>query len=473
MSLLKDIHRAQLDRLLSAPEDRFDQLAEVAGIDPTRDLRFADLQGVDFSGSVMKGWDFTGADLRGANFRGAQISECIFSDAIGANLAGAIKLRASSNVPGMVGPSWDDVRSFIELARSGSFRSSAERLGVPISSLRPRIEQLESQLGEPLPTRHVDGIRLTQAGQTIFEAAARMERASFDLIRARDRSSPSLRGEVKIAVTEAIGGFWLVPELTRRVRQVPGLLLDFSSASRSADVLRLEADVSVQLQKPTYPDLKLVKLGRIHSMLFGARFYLNTYGRPNNLEELTKHRIALDINDATETQRIYDRLFPGVQQPGFVAVRNNTMVNHFLSISTGAGVGWLPSYISTFIAVPDEHLVPIDIAETRLMHDIWLTYHPDVSRIPRVRRVIDWIIDAFDSRKFPWFGDEFVHPTKIEGELVAARNSWRKVAPLDILEPRPLQASDREEPTSQSVYDEVSRRVRAGGKSDGGPAAVS
>jgi len=54
-------------------------------------------------------------------------------------------------------------------------------------------------------------------------------------------------------------------------------------------------------------------------------------------------------------------------------------------------------------------LVPIDL-DARCMFNIWLTYHPDAGRIPRVRQVIDWLIQSFDSRRFPWFRDEFVHP---------------------------------------------------------------
>jgi len=39
-----------------------------------------------------------------------------------------------------------------------------------------------------------------------------------------------------------------------------------------------------------------------------------------------------------------------------------------------------------------------------------LTYHPDAARIARVRRVIDWVKDSFDAQKFPWFGEQFIHP---------------------------------------------------------------
>ena len=52
----------------------------------------------------------------------------------------------------------------------------------------------------------------------------------------------------------------------------------------------------------------------------------------------------------------------------------------------------------------------------RFQFDVWLTYHPDAARIPRVRRMIDWLINSFDPRKYPWFRDEFIHPNDLPKE---------------------------------------------------------
>ncbi len=60
-------------------------------------------------------------------------------------------------------------------------------------------------------------------------------------------------------------------------------------------------------------------------------------------------------------------------------------------------------------------MVPIEL-DLRFAFDIWLTYHPDAARIPRVRRMIDWIVESFDQRKFPWFRDEFNHPKDLPKE---------------------------------------------------------
>src|SRR5258708_7740569 len=110
-------------------------------------------------------------------------------------------------------PDWESVRIFLEVVRRGSFRSASEYLCQSVNFLRRRVDELEHQMGTALLTRHVDGVRTTIEGAQILEAAEQMEAASFNLVRARDRAVPSLAGEVKIAVTEGLGTFWLAPRL--------------------------------------------------------------------------------------------------------------------------------------------------------------------------------------------------------------------------------------------------------------------
>jgi len=308
-------------------------------------------------------------------------------------------------------PQWDSVRIFLEVARIGSFRAAAVDLNVSANFLRKHILQLESVYKTTLMTRHVDGVRLTPEGMQVLEAAKRMEEASFDLDRTLSQGTPALSGEVRFAITEGLGTFWVAPRLIEFQRVYPGLLVDLKCEMRSADVLRLEADVAVQLEEPDKPDLMRVKIGRLHIMPFVSPSYVEIYGMPKDEEDIRQnHRIVLQDTDPTKakTQQMYDQ-HAGRAQVGFVAMRNNVSSAHVWAVSKGAGIGWLPTYIPA-IAGP---LIPLDI-DVKFPLDIWLTYHPDAKRIPRVKQLIDWTIQAFDGRKYPWFRDEFVHPNDLQ-----------------------------------------------------------
>jgi len=304
---------------------------------------------------------------------------------------------------------WDLVRIFLEVARIGSFRAAAEQLNMSANFLSKRISLLERAYKTTLMTRHVDGIRLTPEGRQVLEAAKRMEEASFGLDRALSQATPALSGEVRLAVTEGLGTFWLAPRLVEFQRAYPGLLVDLKCEMRSADVLRLEADVAVQLQEPENPDLKRIKIGRLHIMPFVSPSYVDIYGMPKDEDDIRQnHRIVLQDADQTKGKELYEK-YAHREQVGFVAMRNNVSTAHLWSIAKGAGIGWLPTYVPAL----GDPLIPLDIGY-KFELDIWLAYHPDAKKIPRVRQLIDWTVQSFDGRKYPWFGDEFVHPSDLQ-----------------------------------------------------------
>src|SRR5215475_12348185 len=171
---------------------------------------------------------------------------------------------------------WDAARIFLEVVRGGSFRSAAERLGLSINAVRRRVDDFERQIGATLFTRDVQGARLTQEGTKVVAAVEQMEAASFELLRASDAAN-ALSGEVRVAVTEGLGTFWLAPRLIEFQQSFPNTVLNLHCAMRSADVSRHEADVAIHLSRPTVLDVKLVRLGRMHLMCFASDNYLKTF----------------------------------------------------------------------------------------------------------------------------------------------------------------------------------------------------
>jgi hypothetical protein len=68
-------------REASASASDFATLVALAGLDPSRDFRHANLRGVDFGAADLAGFDFTGADLTGADMSRARTAGAVFGDA--------------------------------------------------------------------------------------------------------------------------------------------------------------------------------------------------------------------------------------------------------------------------------------------------------------------------------------------------------------------------------------------------------
>jgi LysR substrate binding domain-containing protein len=156
-------------------------------------------------------------------------------------------------------------------------------------------------------------------------------------------------------------------------------------------------------------------------MPFAAESYIRAYGVPKTVAELkARHRIVFQVSEQSGGSQLYQRWVADAAHLGFLAVRTNSSTSHAAAVAHGAGIGWRVTYGAAL----GTKVVPIDL-DLRSSCDVWLTYHADAGRIPRVRHLIDWLVDCFDPKKFPWFRDEFIHPREFAGLYLGAPLSNR------------------------------------------------
>ena len=314
-------------------------------------------------------------------------------------------------------PDWDNIRIFLEVARAGSFRTAAGRLHVTGHGFAYRIAQLEQQLGAVLFTRHRDGVRLTEGGQRLLASAEAMEEASRGIIRGRTLARP-YEGEVRVAATEGLGTVWLTPRLIEFCRTHPKILIDLHCSMQRPDelILRARADLAIQIETPVPRDLIIRKVGRMHIIPCASKSYLDIYGLPTSTEEIAdRHRLVMQYADQGRGSETYNRLFPNRPQPGFMAMRTDASTAMYSAVVSGLALGWLPTYCFAIGA----QVVPLDIGHV-IPFDIWLSYHADMGKSPRVRLMIDWIIEVFNPLNNPWFRDDFVHPSEFGGDFCSS-----------------------------------------------------
>ena len=304
-------------------------------------------------------------------------------------------------------PSWDDIRVFLACVDDASFRKAATTLGLSSSTVVRRIERLESALGTRLFDRLPEGVVLTKEGLSLLSSGRDMERAIFDVLRKRNGEEDWARGSVTISITEGLGSYWVMPQLVEFQREHPNIIMNLRCAMESADVLRLEADMAIQFQHPPNPDLKIVKLGRLHVYPFAAQGYIDIYGMPTSPKKMLNHRLVHQIAPQLDDDA-WARFLGVPDLEGIVGIRTNASTAHFYAVEKGAGIGVLP----TFAVALGAPVVPVDIGGNYHL-DIWLTYHPDVRKTPRKALMIDKLKSIFDPKVYPWFRDEFIHPKEL------------------------------------------------------------
>ncbi|KAB0676398.1 LysR family transcriptional regulator [Aureimonas leprariae] len=307
------------------------------------------------------------------------------------------------------GMDWNGIRIFLAVAERQSFRQAAADLGCSQSTVKLGIERLEDQLGFKLFYRDVGGARLTAEGRRLASSARHVEQSVSDLWRVAQSAADTMSGSVHLAVTEGIGTFWLLPQLVNFLEnRGRDIRVNLQCALRSVDVLRLEADISIQLTEPTAPELLKRRLGTIHLNMFAGRSYAERFGLPGSVAELADHRIIAQEMEQFGGYGLADIFTPEIAER-MVRVRTNFASAQYWAIAKGAGLGMLPNYATAI----GGDLVPVDI-DLGAKVGVWLAVHPEVVKTARHRAVVDWLVDCFSAKRFPWFGDRALHPREIE-----------------------------------------------------------
>ncbi len=142
---------------------------------------------------------------------------------------------------------WDDVRYFLAVARGGSARAAAERLGVNHATVLRRIAQLEDRLGAQMFEKLPSGYRLTEAGEEVLELADQMEASSHQLetrVLGRDQS---VRGLLRVTLAPPLATHLLMPDLADFAALHPDIEMDIVSTGELANLTNRDAEVAIRV----------------------------------------------------------------------------------------------------------------------------------------------------------------------------------------------------------------------------------
>ncbi|MEW6688661.1 MAG: transcriptional regulator GcvA [Pseudomonadota bacterium] len=141
-------------------------------------------------------------------------------------------------------PSLDLLKGFEAAARLLSFTRAGEELYLSQSAVSRQIQELEEQLGVPLFQRRHRALALTEAGQTLYPAAAQVL-ATMRSVTGKLRASTGRR-TLSVTTTSSFAALWLIPRLAGFTRGHPGIDVRITADSRVQDLERDGLDVALR-----------------------------------------------------------------------------------------------------------------------------------------------------------------------------------------------------------------------------------
>ncbi|ALK34931.1 LysR family transcriptional regulator [Burkholderia plantarii] len=277
---------------------------------------------------------------------------------------------------------WEDVRTFVALARHGSLSAAARMLAVNHATVARRLRSLEQSLGDKLVERRPEGYVLTRAGTHALEAASGMEHSAELLRRGTADGAPA--GLVRISSSPGLSAGFLTSRLVNLTIRYPKLDIDLSPALRSVSLERHEADIAIRFDKPQDGDVIARQLTTVGYGFYGTE-------EACRAAEANDDLVFIGFNEADaylSASRWMSEHFPLAR----VAFRAKDQFLQSIAARSGIGLALIPHYIGR----SDPALRMCDLGSSPPNRDVYLVTRRRDRKDAAIRLVAEEVADMFE-----------------------------------------------------------------------------
>lgn len=286
----------------------------------------------------------------------------------------------------------DNVRLFAEVVKQGSYSKAALSLGVSKGYLSKQIKQLEAQLEKQLLVRNTRTMRLTSAGEVLFEQSKKLTRFWSDTKTLLNNNEDSIAGEVKCTAPVGLAQYSLWPILSDVMNKHNGLSICLDTGNPTHNLIADDYDFAVRICNAPPEDMVAKKIGQVKYVCCASPEFIALNNSPVTPEQLIDFP-CLVLSHWREWTFHQEKLALNIQLQGKLMSSDNEVLKK--ACLAHKGIARLPRYMvqkelerGALISLFDNYQI-----ETK---DVYILYPQISSRPKRIKYVIDAIIDASD-----------------------------------------------------------------------------
>ena len=295
---------------------------------------------------------------------------------------------------------WDDMRYFLEVARTQRASAAAKRLGVDHTTVARRVRELEAALRTVLFDKsRSGGFVLTAEGQRLLAYADSVETTVQSASEQFAAGAQSLSGHVRVGSTEGFGCFFLAPQLARFTGRHPDMSIDLLPVPHFVSLSKREADLAIMLERPERGQYVYTKLCDYRLRLYGRPDYLAQHPPIRTSADLRHHAFLSYVADlAFSHELLYlERTAPNVT----ASLCSTSVIAQYHAALQGSALAILPC----FMAEPDPRLVRILPDEVVVTRRFWLCSREDLRKLRRITSLWDYLRAAADANRALLMGE--------------------------------------------------------------------
>ena len=291
---------------------------------------------------------------------------------------------------------WDKLKIFHNVALDLNISEAAHKMNISHSSISRQGSALERELKVSLFKRHARGLTLTEQGKILFKTAhdifGKIALTEAQLTDSKEKPA----GPLTIAATVAFGTTWLAPRIEKFANSYPDIDISILIENKYTDLAQGDADVALRLTEPTQMDLIRFPLYEFQFKIYSSPEYIEKYGIPKDVSELSKHKIVAfghDVEPSIPDVNCIIDLLPKKKKVKILYISN--MYGVMRAIGGGAGIGALPEYMK----ISSNNLVPILPDAKTPKAVIYFTYPSELKGSKKIAALRDFLVRETNKEK--------------------------------------------------------------------------
>ena len=290
------------------------------------------------------------------------------------------------------------MRVFVEVAHTGSFSATADKLDMSRAMVTRYVGALEQWLQARLLQRTTRSVTLTDAGETCLRRSQQMLALVDDVEEETASQDGALRGQLRITCSTSLAYAQMATAITAFLALHPQLKIDLNASEGALNLVEARIDLAIRISAEPDPMLIARPLAPCDSVLVASPSYLAQQGRPRSPADLATHRCLSYANFGKSVWR-FQR---GTEQTQ-VSVASHFSANEATALLqaalAGGGIALQPTYLANPHLAQGTLQVVLPQWQVPAM-TIYALYPSRKNLSPAVRALLDFLVERF--AQVPW-----------------------------------------------------------------------
>jgi len=182
-----------------------------------------------------------------------------------------------------------DLEVFTRVVSTGSMSAAGRALGFSPAVISKRIKRLEDRLGTRLLQRTTRQISLTEAGQGFYDRVLGVLAGVEDAEAFASGRSGQPQGTLRVTAPTSFGRMHVAPHLARFIEMHAELVVNIVLSDEFTDIVAEGFDLAIRIGELDDSSLVARKLVPVRRILCASPAYIERYGIPETVDDLSRH----------------------------------------------------------------------------------------------------------------------------------------------------------------------------------------